>query len=332
LDVLSDINESVKVLPTILEFVDIAGLVEGAHKGEGLGNQFLANIRECDALIHVVRTFEDGDVLHVESSVEPVRDAMVIESELALADLQQVEKRLERLGKSGKSLRAEEKKHLELERSALNKISRWLEDGSPLYLRTEAREGASDDDILTQEEQDAVKHLHLLGLKRMIYLANVHDVELCDDAAAGDGSPMGELIEHAQERGSVVVKASAKFESELLEIECPEERGEFVRMVYQIDDDVSGDSAGGEGSTLLLAIEGDRKGLRALVKESYKLLDLRTFFTSGPTETRAWTIPAGTLAPQAAGVIHTDFEKGFIRADTIAYQGRACRAGLNPVH
>ena len=277
LDVLADINKSVKKVPTTLSFVDIAGLVAGASKGEGLGNQFLANIRECDAIVHVVRCFDDENVIHVDGSVDPLRDIEVISLELILADYAQVEKRLERVRKDVKG----KKEGAAEEASALEKLLPVLDAG------TAARKAD-----LTDDEWIAVKGLGLLSAKPVIYGANVADSDLAD------GNEMVEQVrKHAAAEGASVVVVSAQVEAELVDLE-DEERAAFLEE---------------------LGVPKGETGLDKLIREAYDLLKLRTYFTSGETETKAWTIQAGMLAPQAAGVIHTDFERGFIRAETIAY-------------
>lgn len=283
LSVLQKINSSAKVIPATLEFVDIAGLVAGASKGEGLGNQFLANIRECDAILHVVRCFDDENIVHVSGSVDPIRDIEVINLELALADLSQVEKRLKRLKASRGKLDAD--LH---ELSALEKILPKLNDGELARLVD-----------LSVDEACAVKPLGLLTMKPVIYAANVADADLAD------GNDWVRLVQnYADTHGDKTVVVSAQVESELVALSA-DERGEFL------------DSLG---------VSEENTGLKALVKATYDLLGLRTYFTSGPTETRAWTISSGMRAPQAAGVIHSDFERGFIRAETIAYK-ELCAVG-----
>lgn len=277
LNVLSDINESVKTVPTTIEVVDIAGLVAGAADGEGLGNKFLSNIRECDAIVHVVRCFEDDDVIHVSGSVDPLRDIEVINLELTLADMAQVEKRVTRakVKRSGKSDVDPN------EIAALEKLLPALNDG---------RSARSVD--LSEDEVAAVKHLGLLTLKPVIYAANVADSDLADG-----NSFVEQVQKHAEDSRAKVVIVSAQVESELVSLDAGE-RTEFLEA---------------------LGVTEEGTGLRALVSATYELLGLQTYFTSGPTETRAWTIRAGMKAPQAAGVIHNDFERGFIRAETISY-------------
>ena len=277
LPVLEKINSSEKVVPTTLEFVDVAGLVKGASAGEGLGNQFLATIRQCDAIVHVVRCFEDDNVIHVDGSVDPIRDAELINLELALADLAQVEKRLERMKKDRKAGKANE-----AEGTALEKVAAVLNNDEP------ARNAVLDD-----AEEEAIKSFGLLTRKKMIYAANVADGDLAE------GNDMVEkLKELAEKEGAKVVLVSAQVEAELVELE-EEDKVDFLES---------------------LGVGLDDCGLRKLVREVYDILQLQTYYTSGPTETRAWTIKRGWLAPQAAGVIHGDFERGFIRAETISYE------------
>jgi GTP-binding protein YchF len=275
LQVLAKIGDSAEVVPARVEFVDIAGLVKGASQGEGLGNQFLANIREVDAIVHVVRCFEDDDIIHVAGSVDPVRDLEVIDLELALADLSQIEKRIDRTRKQAKT-----SKDAQAELPVLEKLLAVLNDGK------QSRQVA-----LSDEEELWIKPLGLLTRKPVIYAANVSE----DDLATGNAFVEQVRVRAAQEEAQVVV-VSAQVEAELVDL--PEaDRAEFL------------ESLGVE--------EG---GLKSLIRTTYQLLGLRTYFTVGPKETRAWTIKAGMSAPQAAGVIHTDFERGFIRAETVAYQ------------
>ncbi len=275
LSVLAKISQSEQMVPTRIEFVDIAGLVKGASQGEGLGNQFLANIREVDAIVHVVRCFEDDDIIHVSGSVDPSRDIEVINLELALADLAQVERRLERSRKQART-----NKDAQIEVSALEKLLPTLNEGKPARLTP-----------LTPEERDSIKGLGLLTAKPMIYAANVSEADLAQ------GNPWVEQVKQmADQETASVVTISAQVESELIEL--PEaDRADFLASL--------GVSEG---------------GLQSLIRATYQLLGLRTYLTTGPKETRAWTITAGMTAPQAAGVIHSDFERGFIRAETIGYQ------------
>ena len=275
LQVLAMISNSAEIVPTRVEFVDIAGLVKGASQGEGLGNQFLANIREVDAIVHVVRCFDDDDIIHVSGSVDPARDIEVINLELALADLGQIEKRIDRARKQARG-----NKELQVEVDALEKLTAVLNEGKP------ARQVS-----LNEDEEAAIKTLGLLTRKPIIYATNVSE----DDLATGNAWVEAVRTIAATENAQVVI-ISAQVEAELVDL--PEaDRADFLES--------------------LGVQEG---GLKSLIRATYELLGLRTYFTTGPKETRAWTIHAGMLAPQAAGVIHTDFERGFIRAETVAYK------------
>lgn len=274
LAVLAKISQSSAILPAKVELVDIAGLVKGASQGEGLGNQFLANIREVDAIIQVVRCFDNDDIIHVSGSVDPVRDIEVINLELALADLSQIDKRIERTRKQRTGT-----KDTQEELAVLEKLSAALNAGKS----ARQVELADDEELL-------VKGMGLLTRKPMIYATNVDE----NDLATGNAWVEQVRGVAAQENAQVVV-VSAQVESELVEL--PEDdRQDFLAS---------------------LGVEDG--GLKTLSRATYDLLGLRTYFTTGPKETRAWTIRAGMLAPQAAGVIHTDFERGFIRAETVAY-------------
>ncbi|EFJ51583.1 hypothetical protein VOLCADRAFT_57264, partial [Volvox carteri f. nagariensis] len=275
---LSGISGSKEIIPATVEFVDIAGLVKGASKGEGMGNQFLTNIRNTDAICQVVRCFEDDDIIHVAGKVDPLDDIDVINLELALADLGVIEKRVERLKKGKKSGDQAERDELEL--AALAKIQAAIEAGKG------ARTAP-----LTRDEAAAVKGLGLLTLKPLIYAANVVEDDLADQGANNRHA----LRVRAAEEGVSVVVVSAKVEAELNELPKEEAREWLESLGVQ---------------------DG---GLSSLVRATYSTLGLQTYFTTGEKETRAWTIRKGMTAPQAAGVIHTDFEKGFIRAETIAY-------------
>ena len=275
LDQLTELSKSKDTIATRMEFVDIAGLVKGASQGEGLGNKFLANIREVDAIVHVIRCFEDDDVIHVSGSVGPSRDAEVINIELGLADLAQIEKRRDRLKKQIRT-----SKEAQLEDAALERIQAVLEGG-----------GAARSVELTSEEDALLKPLGLLTAKPIIYATNVSEEELADGNAY-----CTEVFELAEKEGAETVRISAQVEAELIEL-GEEERADYL------------DGLG--------VREG---GLQSLIRATYSLLGLRTYFTTGEKETRAWTFKAGMTAPQAAGVIHTDFEKGFIRAQTIGWE------------
>ncbi len=275
LNKLEDLVQPQKVLPTTVELVDIAGLVKGASKGEGLGNQFLGNIRGVDAIVHVVRCFEDDNVVHVDGSINPVRDKEVIDTELQLKDLESIEKKLEKSRKAAKSNDKDAKKAMEV----LAKFKAHIEQG------LSARSLKIDDDDLVW-----VEDLSLLTLKPILYACNVSE----DDAKAGNAF-VEKIRKIADDEGAEVLVISAKIESEIVQLD-PEEQEMFLEDI---------------GLT--------ESGMDRLITASYKLLALDTYFTAGEKEVRAWTIHKGTKAPQAAGVIHSDFEKGFIRAEVIAY-------------
>ena len=272
---LSEIYNSKKTIYTTIEFCDIAGLVKGASKGEGLGNKFLGHIREVEAIVHVVRCFEDSNVVHVDGRIDPVSDIETINMELILSDMEVLERRIQ---KATKNLKGD--KSLQKEIDLLKKVADFISEG------TSAR--AMD---LDEDEAAFVKSLDLLSYKPVIYAANVSEEE-----ASGEGNEYVKAVrEYAEAEGSGVVVICAKVEAELSELD-DEEKAMFMEE---------------------LGIE--ESGLDKLIKSSYALLDLISFITTGEDETRAWTIRRGTLAPQAAGKIHSDFEKGFIRAETIAY-------------
>jgi GTP-binding protein YchF len=275
LDTLAKIAGSKQIIPTRMTFVDIAGLVKGASKGEGLGNQFLANIREVDAIAHVLRCFDDGDVTHVEGRVDPVADAETIETELMLADLESIEKRRANLVRK---LKGNDKEAKEQDR-LLAAAQEMLEDGKPARLVEVA---AEDRKIWGQ--------LQLLTTKPVLYVCNVGEAE-----AAEGNAYSAKVAEMAAAQGNAHVIISAQIEEE----------------ISQLDED--------EAAMFLEEMGLEEAGLDRLIRAGYDLLHLETYFTVGPKEARAWTIRVGTLAPQAAGVIHGDFEKGFIRAETIAY-------------
>ena len=276
LEKIAAIGKSAKVIPTQLAFVDIAGLVKGASKGEGLGNQFLANIREVDAIVHVLRCFEDDDIQHVNNKVDPIADAEVVETELMLADLESVEKRVENAKRRATSGDKEAKALA----SVLGQALDFLKDGKP------ARLVEPGDD----EEARLFEQAQLLTAKPVLYVCNVAEAD------AAEGNSLSQLVaEKAAAEGAQSVVVSAAIESELVEME-PEDRSEYLSEL---------------GLT--------ESGLAKIIRAGYELLGLQTFFTVGPKEARAWTFPKGAKAPQAAGEIHTDFERGFIRAETIAY-------------
>ncbi|EAR51151.1 GTP-binding protein YchF [Oceanicola granulosus HTCC2516] len=286
LDRLAAIAQSKQIIPTRMTFVDIAGLVKGASKGEGLGNQFLANIREVDAIAHVLRCFEDGDVTHVEGRVDPVADAQTIETELMLADLESIERRLQNIVRK---VRGGDKEAVQQER-LLKAAQAVLEDGRP------ARVVEVDD-----EDQKAWKMLQLLSTKPVLYVCNV------EEEAAGTGNALSaEVAEMAAAQGNSSVVISAKIEEEISQLEAE------------------------EAEMFLSEMGLEEPGLDRLIRAGYELLHLQTYFTVGPKEARAWTIREGTAAPQAAGVIHGDFEKGFIRAETIAYDDFVALGGEQP--
>ena len=283
---LAEVVKPKQTVPAAVEFVDIAGLVKGASQGEGLGNQFLANIRETDAIVHVVRCFDDDDVLHVMGSVDPVRDREVIEFELALADLATVEKRLDRARRTAKT----GDKDAAAEAAVLERAHEFLKEGRGLW---EAK--------LSPEQLAVLQPLSLLTVKPILYAANVTDAELTGD----EGPHLRALRAAVEASGELaqVVPFSAKIESELAEL--PEEdRGEFLAS---------------------LGLES--AGLDRLIRAAYDLLGLQSYFTAGEQEVRAWTIHRGDTAPKAAGVIHTDFERGFIKADTVAYDAFVADGG-----
>jgi GTP-binding protein YchF len=279
LDKLAEIAKSKSVIPTQLEFVDIAGLVRGASKGEGLGNQFLANIRETDAVVQVLRCFEDENITHVDGSIDPLRDAETIETELMLADLDSLERRIQPLLKKAKSGEKEAKEWV----AVMEPILEGLRDGKP------ARLFRPDD-----KEMDALKifrQLQLLTAKPILYVCNVEE-----SAAATGNSLSAKVAEMAAAQGAAAVVISAAIESEVAQLEDPEEKQAFLED---------------------LGLE--ETGLSRVIRAGFDLLNLISFFTVGPKEARAWTVRKGSRAPQAAGEIHTDFERGFIRAETIAY-------------
>ncbi len=275
LETLAALAKSAAIVPTRLTFVDIAGLVRGASKGEGLGNQFLANIREVDAIAHVVRCFEDTDVTHVEGRIDPVADIETVETELMLADLESLERRIDSLAKKAKGGDKESKETLDLVERALE----LLRDGKPARL--------------TERKPEEEKTFHMLGLLTslpVLYVCNV------DEASAATGNEFSRKVEvRAKQEGAVSIAISAKIESEIAVL-SRNEREDY-----------------------LAAIGLKEAGLDRLIAAGYALLDLVTFFTAGPKEARAWTVTRGAKAPQAAGVIHSDFERGFIRAETISY-------------
>ncbi|GGA09281.1 redox-regulated ATPase YchF [Neptunicoccus cionae] len=283
LDTLAEIAKSKQIIPARMTFVDIAGLVKGASKGEGLGNQFLANIRECDAIAHVLRCFEDDDITHVDGRVNPVEDAQTIETELMLADLESIEKRLTGLVRKLKG----GDKDAVLADTLLRRAKAALEEGRP----------ARTVDV-AEDERKAWDMLQMLTSKPVLYVCNVEE----ENAAEGNEYSAA-VAKMAEEEGAASVVISAAIEEEISQLE-------------------------GEEADMFLEEMGlEEAGLARLIKAGYGLLDLQTYFTVGPKEARAWTIPVGTAAPQAAGVIHGDFERGFIRAETIAYDDFVANGG-----
>ncbi len=283
LDKLAALGKSEKIIPTRLTFVDIAGLVRGASKGEGLGNQFLANIREVDAIAHVVRCFEDTDITHVDGKIDPIADIETIETELMLADLESLERRVDALEKKARGNDREAKETLDLVQRSLKP----LREGKPA--RVVERK---------PEEEKLFSMLGLMTAKPVLYVCNV------EESAAATGNAFSAKVEaRAKEEGAVSVVISAKIESEIAVL-SKEERVDYLE-----------------------AVGLKEPGLDRLIRAGYGLLDLVTYFTVGPKEARAWTITRGTKAPQAAGVIHTDFERGFIRAETIAYDDYVALSG-----
>ncbi len=274
LAILADIGKSARIVPTSLDCVDIAGLVRGAASGEGLGNQFLANIREVDAILHVLRCFENTDITHVETSIDPVRDAEIIETELMLADLDGLERRLPALQKRARGNDRDSVAELAL----VEQILPALQQGRPVR------------SLVTPENRAAIRRLQLLTSKPVLYVCNVDE----DHAATGNALSAAVTAKAAAE-GAATVIVSAAIEAELAQLPSSE-RGEFLAGLGLAD-----------------------SGLDRVIRAGYGLLGLITYFTVGPKETRAWTIPAGTRAPAAAGVIHGDFERGFIACETIAY-------------
>lgn len=277
-DALSELIKPEKTIPTTFEFTDIAGLVKGASLGEGLGNKFLANIRETDAICHVVRCFDDENVIHVEGGADATRDADVINLELVLSDMEQVDKRLARLSKAAKSGDKEAKAEAEV----LEKVKAGFESEQPARALG-----------LKEEEIAMIKHLTLLTLKPILYVANVAEEDLADPAG---NKHLADLREYAAKENAGIIVISAKIEEEIATLD-EEDKAEFLED---------------------LGIQ--ESGLDQLIRAAYDLLNLKTYFTAGPKEVRAWTFKDGMLAPQCAGIIHGDFERGFIRAEVMTYE------------
>lgn len=276
LEKLEELVNPQKVVPNTMEIVDIAGLVKGASEGEGLGNQFLGNIRETDAILHVVRCFDDGNIVHVDGSVDPVRDKETIDIELQLKDLETVQKRVEKSKKIAKSGDKDAQKQVEL----FEKVVATLEEGKSVRTLD-----------FTEEEDLLVSELNLITAKPVMYVCNVDE-----DALKNGNDYVSKIVEIAKEENAGVLMVSAQLEADIAELDDYEERQMFL------------EDAGLE-----------EPGVNKLIREAYNLLNLSTYFTAGEKEVRAWTIKVGMTAPQAAGVIHTDFEKGFIRAEVIKY-------------
>ncbi|MEM8594057.1 MAG: redox-regulated ATPase YchF [Pseudomonadota bacterium] len=275
LQAIADIVQPERLLPTTMEFVDIAGLVEGASKGEGLGNKFLANIRETDAIAHVVRCFEDENIIHVANAINPLADIEIINTELALADMESLEKQQQRIAKQAKG----GDKDASAQMALIDKLLAQLNDGNPIRSLG-----------LNDAEHLLLKKLQLLTTKPTMYIANI------DDNGEDGNAHLDAVKQMASSENAVVVAVCNKLEAEISELD-DEERVEFLE-----------------------ALDMEEAGLDRVIRAGYELLGLHTYFTAGPKEVRAWTIPMNSSAPQAAGKIHTDFEKGFIRAETVAYQ------------
>ena len=277
MDAIAKIAGSKEIIPTRLTFVDIAGLVRGASKGEGLGNQFLANIREVDAIVHVLRCFEDDDITHVEGKIDPVTDAETVETELMISDMESLERRVANLRKRGQT----GDKDAKAQAALMDRVLELLHDGKPGRML----------EVADDEERKAVNALNLLTTKPVLYICNVDEGD-----SAATGNKFSEAVqEMAEKQGAGAVVISAAIEAEISQL-AAEEQEEFLET---------------------LGLE--EPGLDRMIRAGYELLHLITYFTAGPKETRAWTVTRGCKAPQAAGVIHTDFERGFIRAQTIAY-------------
>ena len=278
LNVLSDLYNSEKVVPASIEFVDIAGLVKGASKGEGLGNQFLSNIREVDAIVHVVRCFEDDNIIHVDGCVDPARDIETIDLELIFSDLEILERRISKTTKTAKADKSAEK-----ELSMLNRLKDFMENGRL----------AKDFETEDEEEEGFLEEYNLLTSKPVIYAANVDEDNLADDGA--NNEYVNKVREISKKENSEVFVICAQIEQEIAELDDEEKKMFLEEMGLK------------------------ESGLEKLIKASYSILGLMSFLTAGPQETRAWTIKIGTKAPQAAGKIHSDFERGFIRAEIVNY-------------
>lgn len=287
LDVLTKMNESKKTIPAVIEFVDIAGLVKGASKGEGLGNQFLSNIREVDAIVHVVRCFEDTNIVHVDGSINPLRDIETINLELIFSDVEIVERRIAKSSRGAKN-----DKKLAKEVELLQRLKVFLEDG---HL-------AKNFELQDEDEEEWFRDYNLLTAKPVIYAANVAEDDLADDGASNE--QVAKVCEFAKEEKSEVFVICAQIDQEIAELD-EDEKKMFLEDLGLAE-----------------------SGLEKLIRASYRILGLISYLTTGPDETRAWTITKGTKAPQAAGKIHTDFERGFIRAEVVSYENLVEYGGM----
>lgn len=287
IDVLGKMHESKKIVPAVIEFVDIAGLVKGASKGEGLGNQFLSNIREVDAIVHVVRCFEDTNIVHVDGSIDPLRDIETINLELIFSDVEILERRIAKASRGAKN-----DKKLAKEVELLNRLKAFLEEG---HL-------AKNFELSDEDEEKWFGEYNLLTAKPVIYAANVAEEDLADDGASN--GQVAEVRKFAEEEDSEVFVICAQIEQEIAELD-EEEKSMFLEDLGLKE-----------------------SGLEKLIRASYRILGLISFLTTGPDETRAWTIARGTKAPQAAGKIHTDFERGFIRAEVVSYDNLVSHGGM----
>ncbi len=287
LEVLKNMYDSKRVVPAVIEFVDIAGLVRGASNGEGLGNKFLSHIREVDAIVHVVRCFEDANIVHVDASINPLRDIETINLELIFSDIELIERRIAKTIKAAKA-----DKSLQKELDILQKLKKELEDGKLIRNLT-----------FSEEEEFFIKSLNLLTSKPVLYATNVSEEDILDDAK--NNKYVSEVIELSQKENSKIFVICAKIEEEISEL-APDEKKEFLKELGLLE-----------------------SGLDKLIKASYSLLGLISYLTAGPMEIRAWTIKNGTKAPEAAGKIHSDFERGFIRAEVVSFEDLKEQGSIN---
>ena len=287
LDVLAEMHESRKKIPAVIEFVDIAGLVKGASKGEGLGNQFLSNIREVDAIVHVVRCFEDTNIVHVDGSIDPLRDIETINLELIFSDVEMLERRIAKSSRGAKN-----DKKLAKEVELLQRLKAFLEDGNL----------AKNFELQDEDEEEWFREYNLLTAKPVIYAANVAEEDLADDGVSNE--QVAKVREFAVKDNSEVFVICAQIEQEIAELD-EDEKKMFLEDLGLVE-----------------------SGLEKLIRASYRILGLISYLTTGPDETRAWTITRGTKAPQAAGKIHTDFERGFIRAEVVSYENLVGNGGM----